>query len=126
MKKIILFIVSSLFITSLYAQTKFQELSLTKALELAKSEKKLVFIDCYTSWCGPCKMMLPIVEEISEEFAGKITVAKVDVDGSPSTAAKFGIRNIPTILFFKDGKVADKQVGAVPKNSLVEKINKLL
>ena len=76
--------------------------------------------------CGPCKMMLPIVEEISEEFAGKITVAKVDVDGSPSTAAKFGIRNIPTILFFKDGKVADKQVGAVPKNSLVEKINKLL
>ena len=71
-------------------------------------------------------MMLPIVEEISEEFAGKITVAKVDVDGSPSTAAKFGIRNIPTILFFKDGKVADKQVGAVPKNSLVEKINKLL
>ena len=73
-----------------------------------------------------CKMMLPIVEEISEEFAGKITVAKVDVDGSPSTAAKFGIRNIPTILFFKDGKVADKQVGAVPKNSLVEKINKLL
>ena len=57
MKKIILFIVSSLFITSLYAQTKFQELSLTKALELAKSEKKLVFIDCYTSWCGPCKIM---------------------------------------------------------------------
>ena len=85
-----------------------------------------VLIDFWASWCGPCKMMLPIVEEISEEFAGKITVAKVDVDGSPSTAAKFGIRNIPTILFFKDGKVADKQVGAVPKNSLVEKINKLL
>ena len=71
-------------------------------------------------------MMLPIVEEISEEFAGKITVAKVDVDGSPSTAAKFGIRNIPTILFFKDGKVADKQVGAVPKTTLVSKINALL
>ena len=87
---------------------------------------KLVLIDFFATWCGPCKMMLPIVEEISEEFAGKITVAKVDVDGSPSTAAKFGIRNIPTILFFKDGKVADKQVGAVPKNSLVEKINKLL
>ena len=83
-------------------------------------------VDFWAEWCGPCKMMLPIVEEISEEFAGKITVAKVDVDGSPSTAAKFGIRNIPTILFFKDGKVADKQVGAVPKNSLVEKINKLL
>ena len=81
-----------------------------------------VLVDFWAEWCGPCKMMLPIVEEISEEFAGKITVAKVDVDGSPSTAAKFGIRNIPTILFFKDGKVAD----AVPKNSLVEKINKLL
>ena len=87
---------------------------------------EVAVIDFSATWCGPCKMMLPIVEEISEEFAGKITVAKVDVDGSPSTAAKFGIRNIPTILFFKDGKVADKQVGAVPKNSLVEKINKLL
>lgn len=70
--------------------------------------------------------MLPIVEEISKEFEGKLTVAKVDVDSSQATAAKFGIRNIPTILFFKDGKVADKQVGAVPKASLVDKINKLL
>ena len=85
-----------------------------------------VLVDFFATWCGPCKMMLPIVEEISEEFAGKITVAKVDVDGSPSTAAKFGIRNIPTILFFKDGKVADKQVGAVPKTTLVSKINALL
>ncbi len=71
-------------------------------------------------------MMLPIVEEISGEFEGKITVAKVDVDSSQATAAKFGIRNIPTILFFKDGQVADKQVGAVPKQALVDKINKLL
>lgn len=71
-------------------------------------------------------MMLPIVEEISNEFEGKITVAKVDVDSSQATAAKFGIRNIPTILFFKDGQVADKQVGAVPKQALVDKINKLL
>lgn len=70
--------------------------------------------------------MLPIVEEISNEFEGKITVAKVDVDSSQATAAKFGIRNIPTILFFKDGQVADKQVGAVPKQALVDKINKLL
>ena len=62
--------------------------------------------------------MLPIVEEIATEFEGKVVVAKVDVDSSQATAAKFGIRNIPTILFFKDGKVADKQVGAVPKASL--------
>ena len=126
MRKILLFVLSVLLMTSLSAQTKFLELAFTKALERAKGENKMVFVDCYTSWCGPCKMMLPIVEEISEEFAGKITVAKVDVDGSPSTAAKFGIRNIPTILFFKDGKVADKQVGAVPKTTLVSKINALL
>ena len=88
--------------------------------EVVLKSAQPVLVDFWAEW------MLPIVEEISEEFAGKITVAKVDVDGSPSTAAKFGIRNIPTILFFKDGKVADKQVGAVPKNSLVEKINKLL
>ena len=85
-----------------------------------------VLVDFWAEWCGPCKMMLPIVEEISKEFEGKITVAKVDVDSSQVTAAKFGIRNIPTILFFKGGSVVDKQVGAVPKNSLVEKINKLL
>ena len=83
-------------------------------------------MDFWAEWCGPCKMMLPIVEEIAQEFEGKVTVAKVDVDSSPATASKFGIRNIPTILFFKGGSVADKQVGAVPKNSLVEKINKLL
>ena len=85
-----------------------------------------VLVDFWAEWCGPCKMMLPIVEEISKEFEGKITVAKVDVDSSQGTAAKFGIRNIPTILFFKGGSVVDKQVGAVPKTSLVEKINKLL
>ena len=85
-----------------------------------------VLVDFYADWCGPCKMMLPIVEEISTEYEGKVTVTKVDVDGNPGTAAKFGIRNIPTILFFKNGTVVDKQVGAVPKNALVEKINKLL
>ncbi len=83
-------------------------------------------VDFWAEWCGPCKMMLPIVEELSNEFEGKITVAKVDVDNNQGTAAKFGIRNIPTILFFKGGAVVDKQVGAVPKASLVEKINKLL
>lgn len=85
-----------------------------------------VLVDFWAEWCGPCKMMLPIVEEISKEFEGKLVVAKVDVDSAAGTAAKFGIRNIPTILFFKGGQVADKQVGAVPKATLVTKINGLL
>lgn len=85
-----------------------------------------VLVDFWAEWCGPCKMMLPIIEEVSNEYDGKIIVAKVDVDSSPATAARFGIRNIPTMLFFKNGEVVDKQVGAAPKTSLVEKIKAVL
>ncbi|MBU0765239.1 MAG: thiol reductase thioredoxin, partial [Bacteroidetes bacterium] len=77
-------------------------------------------------WCGPCRMVAPIIEEMSKEFEGRAVIAKVDVDSSPATSVKFGIRNIPTILFIKDGKVVDKQVVAVPKNALVAKLEALL
>ncbi len=92
---------------------------------VVKSEKP-VLVDFWAEWCGPCRMIAPIIEEISHEFDGKALVVKCDVDNSPSVAMKYSIRNIPTVLFFKGGKVADKQVGAVPKNSFVTKLNALI
>jgi len=94
--------------------------------EIVLKAEHPVLVDFWAEWCGPCKMMLPIVEELSKEYEGKITVAKVDVDSSATISGRFGIRNIPTILFFKNGEVVDKQVGAVPKTTLVNKINALL
>jgi thioredoxin 1 len=83
---------------------------------------KPVIVDFWAEWCGPCRMVGPIVEQIGEEYDGKVVVGKVDVDNNPGTAMKFGIRNIPTILFFKGGEIVDKQVGAVAKPVLVKKL----
>ena len=94
--------------------------------EVVIKSDKPVLVDFWAEWCGPCRMVGPIIEEISNEFSGKALVVKCDVDNSPVVAAKYGIRNIPTILFFKDGKIADKQVGAVPKGNFVTKLNALI
>jgi thioredoxin 1 len=93
--------------------------------EVVIKSDKPVLVDFWAEWCGPCRMIAPIIEEISKEYSERALVVKCDVDNSPGVAAKFGIRNIPTVLFFKDGKVADKQVGAVPKNNFVSKLNAL-
>lgn len=94
--------------------------------ELILNSDKLAIVDFWAEWCGPCRMIGPIVEELAQDYDGKIVVAKMDVDSNTTTATKLGIRNIPTILFFKGGKQVDKQVGAVPKTALASKIDKLL
>lgn len=92
---------------------------------ILKSNKPAV-VDFWAPWCGPCRMIGPIIEELAAEYEGKAVIAKCDVDSSEQVPVKYGIRNIPTILFFKDGELKDKIVGSTTKSAIVSKINSLM
>ncbi len=92
---------------------------------ILKTDKPAV-VDFWAAWCGPCRMIAPIIDELAGEYEGKAVIAKCDVDSSENIPVKYGIRNIPTILFFKDGELKDKIVGSTTKSKIVEKINSLM
>ncbi len=94
--------------------------------ELVLKSSVPVVVDFWAEWCGPCRMIGPIIEEMSGEYEGKAVIGKVNVDQNPGVSAQFGIRNIPTVLFVKNGEIADKSVGAVPKQQLTSKLDAIL
>ncbi|MDR0790872.1 MAG: thioredoxin [Bacteroidales bacterium] len=90
------------------------------------AQSKLVVLDFWAQWCGPCRQIAPIIEELATEYEGKVTIGKVDVDDNNEITGRFGVRNIPTVIFIVDGQIVDKLVGVQPKKTFVETIEKYL
>jgi thioredoxin 1 len=84
---------------------------------------KVVLVDFWATWCGPCMMLGPVIDELADDYAGKAVIAKLNVDENSTTAAKYGIRSIPSLLLFKNGKVIDQMLGAMPKNTIAKKLD---
>jgi thioredoxin len=98
----------------------------TQSFKELAAQDGLLVVDFFATWCGPCKKLSPILDEVAEEFAGKANIVKVDIDESEDLAVEFGIRSVPTVLFLKGGQVVDKFVGAVPKSEIVSKVQAAL
>jgi len=94
--------------------------------ELVLRSDKLVLLDFWADWCSPCKMVSPVVEELYKAYKDVAVIAKIDAERNPETSKRYGICNIPALLFFKNGEIVDRQIGAVPKSTLVEKLSKQL
>ena len=126
MYKILIGLFLSVLCLQAKCQMQFDEGSFSEVLAKAKQEKRMVFMDCYTSWCGPCKMIAPILEELAGEYEGKIDIYKVDTEKDEDLAASFGIRSIPSLLFCPMGEQPQMARGAMSKADFKKAIEEVL